>query len=66
MNLLINGDYVNIPSHIQSVESLLNHFKLDQQIVVVELNGTILEKDKQNQYLTDGDKLELVHFVGGG
>ncbi|GAA0479624.1 hypothetical protein GCM10008986_00070 [Salinibacillus aidingensis] len=66
MQLLINGDYMEIPSEIDSVSSLLSYLKLDDKVVVVELNGKILEKENQSQSLSDGDKLELVHFVGGG
>ncbi|QHS22392.1 sulfur carrier protein ThiS [Virgibacillus sp. MSP4-1] len=66
MQLLINGNYMEIPSEMDSVSSLLSYLKLGDKVVVVELNGNILEKDNQHQSLSDGDKLELVHFVGGG
>lgn len=67
MELLINSDKVEISNHVDNVTLLLKHFKLDRQIVIVEVNGNILDKmDHQNTRLSDGDKIEIVHFVGGG
>lgn len=34
--------------------------------VVVEINGEILPKDKFDTILNDGDRVEIVCFVGGG
>ncbi|WP_342214663.1 MULTISPECIES: sulfur carrier protein ThiS [unclassified Peribacillus] len=35
--------------------------------MIVELNDEILEKEYQNETrLSNGDKVEIVHFVGGG
>jgi sulfur carrier protein len=36
-------------------------------MVVVELNRDILERDRYREVaVSDGDTIELVHFVGGG
>ena len=36
-------------------------------MVVVELNHDIIERDRyQDHAVSEGDTLELVHFVGGG
>ena len=67
MELLINGDKLKLPNEIRTVSDLLEHFKLNQKVVIVEVNGSILEKgDHQESRLSDGDKIEIVHFVGGG
>lgn len=35
--------------------------------VVVEINGTIIQREQYGQILVNaGDVLEIVHFVGGG
>lgn len=51
----------------QNVEELLRELDLHPRLVVVEHNGDILRRDA---YVTTpvepGDRLELVHFVGGG
>ncbi len=50
-----------------TVRSLLESLDLHPGMVVVELNRDILERDHyQDHAVSDGDALELVHFVGGG
>lgn len=67
MELVINGDQLEVPNSIKTVYDLLQHFELEQKVVIIELNGTILEKElHQGTVLSDGDRIELVHFVGGG
>jgi sulfur carrier protein len=67
MKLHINGDTIEVPESIQTIADLLKHFQLDQKVVVVELNANILEKHAHAQTrVSDGDKVEIVHFVGGG
>jgi sulfur carrier protein len=66
MQLTINGEERSIES-ISSVAELLTLFKLEQKILVVELNRDIVERsDYGKTALQEGDKLEIVHFVGGG
>ncbi|WP_018665082.1 sulfur carrier protein ThiS [Heyndrickxia acidiproducens] len=67
MELIINGEKTVIPSNIGTVSELLQHFQLDQKVVIVEVNHDILEKrNHQETHLSDGDRVEIVHFVGGG
>ena len=67
MELVINGDKIEIPNTVETVSNLLQHFELEQKVVIVEWNNTILEKYSHKETkLCDGDKVELVHFVGGG
>lgn len=67
MELVINGDRITVPVAIASVSDLLKHFGLQDKVVIVELNHDILEKgNHQVTRLSDGDKIEIVHFVGGG
>ena len=50
-----------------SVRSLLESLELHPGMVVVELNRDILERDSYADVpVSEGDTLELVHFVGGG
>lgn len=50
-----------------TVRSLLESLELHPGMVVVELNRDILERDRYEDHtVSDGDTLELVHFVGGG
>ncbi len=46
---------------------LLSHLQIGQKKAVVERNGNILVKEQHdNEPVKDGDKFEIVHFVGGG
>ncbi len=63
--MIINGkeyEYDNI-----TISELVKNLNIDYKRVVIELNGIIIPKDKyQRAYLSKNDKLEIVHFVGGG
>ena len=66
MNILINGVDATIPDG-QSLEGCLAFRKFDLTAVVVERNGIIVPRDQWMALsLTEGDRLEVVSFVGGG
>ncbi|MEX2461395.1 MAG: sulfur carrier protein ThiS [Paenibacillaceae bacterium] len=67
MQLIINGGPIGVPETVTTVSELLLHLGLEEKIVVVEWNQIILEKT--NHLITtvsSGDRIEIVHFVGGG
>ncbi|RKD21764.1 thiamine biosynthesis protein ThiS [Ammoniphilus oxalaticus] len=67
MNLVINGDQIEVPDSLEFISDLLQHFELGEKVVIVEVNASILEKDQHAKTrLTNGDRIEIVHFVGGG
>lgn len=50
-----------------TVADLVNARGLDRRHVAVELNGAIVPRSAfDDTLLHDGDKVEIVHFVGGG
>ncbi|HUF76608.1 MAG TPA: sulfur carrier protein ThiS [Longimicrobiales bacterium] len=50
-----------------TVAGLLEELELLPGMVVVELNREILERDGYTDVpVSEGDTIELVHFVGGG
>ncbi|MBE3594504.1 MAG: sulfur carrier protein ThiS [Candidatus Carbobacillus altaicus] len=66
MALVVNGKREQLPV-LGSLEALLQHYGLNRQIVMVEKNGSIIPREAFAQTeLHDGDRLEIVHFVGGG
>lgn len=67
MKVVINGDAMELPDTVNRVSLLLEHFNLEQKVVIVELNQHILDKSTHAEtILTDGDRIEIIHFVGGG
>lgn len=66
MEITINGENKNLPEEFNLAE-LLNHFELPSERVAVELNREVVrKKDWAMIKVSDGDKLEVIHFVGGG
>ena len=62
----INGEEKEIPAGL-SVARLLDELEIRPGRVVVELNRDVLSRDAQGStLLNEGDRVEIVHFVGGG
>ncbi len=62
----LNGKKVVIKSNY-SILDLLKKYKLADNKVAVEHNGTIVPKTNyKKKHLKNNDKVEIVHFIGGG
>lgn len=67
MNIQLNGKEQQLPKEVVTVTDLLHFFELSNWIVIVEVNRDILQKEQyQTHLLKDSDRVELIHFVGGG
>lgn len=67
MKLTINGKAGVYAEDCRTVADLLCLPEWNGRLVIVELNGEIVPKDNYREtQLSDGDHIELVHFVGGG
>jgi len=65
MQIIINGEEHSIAA--QSMLQLLHSLEIDPRRVAVERNMEILPKTEyESTTLADGDRIEIVHFVGGG
>ena len=66
MRITLNGETHDLAGPM-TVEAMLCAFDLDPKKVAVERNLEIVRRsDYGRQMLADGDKLEIVHFIGGG
>lgn len=66
MTVTINGEIKELESSV-SLDRLLELFSLPHQRVAVELNRQVIRrKDWSETVVKDLDKIEVVHFVGGG
>ncbi|HJR16792.1 MAG TPA: sulfur carrier protein ThiS [Gemmatimonadales bacterium] len=66
LDIKVNGEPRRLPAPA-TVSDLLHHLRLDPRTVVVELNRKIIRRPQLGDTpLSDGDAVELVHFVGGG
>ena len=62
----LNGDPYEIMNGT-NLNELLNKLKIQKNKVAVEVNGVIIEKNKYIKLiLNKDDKVEIVHFIGGG
>jgi len=66
MTLTINGESRDFPDGI-SLAALVAQLGMKTDLVAVELNLEIVPRPQWDSILLkNGDKLEIVHFVGGG
>ena len=50
-----------------TLKNVITRFKIPLDKVAIELNENIIDKKKLNKIkLNDKDKIEIVHFIGGG
>lgn len=65
MQVTINGEMTTLDD-VASVEDLVSHLGMEGKIAV-EINGQIVPRSRFGvQTLKDGDKIEIVHAIGGG
>ena len=66
IKIKVNGKFSTINENL-SLFSLLNQLKIPLKKVAIELNHEIVDKKKLNNIkLKKDDKIEIVHFIGGG
>jgi thiamine biosynthesis protein ThiS len=66
MQIILNGEARAAEAGL-SVEGLLRELGIDSRKVAVERNLEIVPKSAfATTALQDGDRLEIVHFIGGG
>ena len=62
----LNGRKLEL-SNKHSIITLLKKYKIDGKKIAVELNGKIIDRRKYKFiYIKNKDKIEIVHFIGGG
>ena len=62
----LNGKKILINKNF-SIFDLLKKYNLNNKKIAIEYNGTIVPKAHyKKKYLKDKDRLEIVHFIGGG
>tara|TARA_B100001939_G_scaffold201813_1_gene173429 strand:+ start:24360 stop:24572 length:213 start_codon:yes stop_codon:yes gene_type:complete len=66
INIIINGDPHKVEAN-QDLYCLLENLGIDPSKVAVERNLEIVPRSTyQDVMIREGDKLEIVHFIGGG
>jgi thiamine biosynthesis protein ThiS len=66
MKLVINGEDREFEA-LTTVSDLIGQLGMKPDRVAVELNRDLISRDRWTTTpLSEGDRLEIVHFVGGG
>ena len=66
MRIEINGEPREIEAET-NLSDLVTELSLPAERVAIELNKKVIRrKDWPGIIITEGDRLEIVHFVGGG
>jgi len=66
IEIKVNGKVKFIPERF-SILDLVKNLKIPIKKVAIELNQEIMDKKKINRIiLKKNDKIEIVHFIGGG
>lgn len=66
MEIILNGEPLSLPDG-STVQDLVDHLELNQQKLAVEINLEIVSRSRYGEYrLQAGDKIEIVHAIGGG
>ena len=66
MKVILNGEAKECPNGL-SLAQFLDFLQLKHDRVAVELNQQIASRSRWSEIaLSEGDRLEVVHFVGGG
>ena len=66
IKIKINGKIKSITQN-SKLSTLLKNLKIPLNKVAIELNEEIIDKKKINKIkLNKNDKIEIVHFIGGG
>ncbi len=66
IKIIVNGKQMSVKFKF-SLKNLIDKLKLPLNKVAIELNREIINKKNINKIiLKSNDKIEVVHFIGGG
>lgn len=66
MQIVLNGKIQQLRDN-SSVQTMLEEMSLQDKRIAVEVNQEIIPRAKHDQHrLVDGDRIEIIHAVGGG
>jgi thiamine biosynthesis protein ThiS len=67
MQLTINGENHLLPATARTIADLVASLKLDVRQAAIERNQEIIPRSLYSDTpITEGDRIEIVSFIGGG
>lgn len=65
--LIVNGKPMDLQPMPETVQALLEHLQIENRRLIVEKNRQVVDPSRHGEErLAAGDRIEIVHFVGGG
>jgi len=66
IQVAVNGEFMQVPQR-SSLQDLVERLQLTGKRIAVEVNLEIVPRSQHQDYqLQAGDKVEIVHAIGGG
>ncbi len=66
MNVVLNGDARELPEQ-STLQTLIEMLDLTGKRLAIEVNEDIVPRSQHGNFLlTEGDRVEIVHAIGGG
>jgi thiamine biosynthesis protein ThiS len=66
LTIVVNGEQAEVAEGV-AVDKLIKELGLKPERLAIEVNRRIVRRaDWPSTTLSEGDKVEIVHFVGGG
>ena len=66
IKITVNGKQIQVIPNF-AMKNLITNLKIPLNKIAIELNKKIIDKKRISKiYLQKGDKIEIVHFIGGG
>ncbi len=65
MKIMLNGEERETAS--QNLHQLINELQLEKRTIAIELNLNVIPRSEYAKTpLKEGDRIEVVHMIGGG
>ena len=66
MQLVVNGETLEFQKEVTLIE-IMKHLEVEGQVMATAVNMEVVKQDTWDEYKpVDGDKIEMLQFVGGG
>ena len=66
MKLIVNGENLEFTQSVNLID-IMKHLKVEGQVMAAAVNMEVVKQDTWADFIpADGDKIEMLQFVGGG
>jgi len=67
MKIFLNGKEKYVDGDISNLDELIGSIMKSEKGKIIEFNGKVVKKEERgNISLKDGDRIEMIQFMGGG